>query len=57
VVDGTTRIKHVEARGTGDAATVNVDFDTANGAYFGQYTVRRTAAGAAVIVAHTIIKP
>ncbi|MBD5654299.1 MAG: hypothetical protein IAI50_03845 [Candidatus Eremiobacteraeota bacterium] len=57
VVDATTRIKHVEARGVGDAATVNVDFETSTGAYFGQYTVRRTPNGAAVIVAHTIIKP
>jgi hypothetical protein len=57
VVDGTTRITHLEARGVGDAATVNVDFSTDNGAYSGQYTVRRSATGAAVIVAHSILKP
>jgi len=57
VVDASTRIKHVEARGAGEAATVNVDFETSSGAYFGQFTVRRSATGAAVIVAHQIIKP
>jgi hypothetical protein len=56
IVDASTHINHVEARGAGDAATVNVDFETSSGPYSGQFTVRRNGTGAAVIVAHTIIK-
>ena len=57
VVTSASRIKHVEARGAGDAASVNVDFQTPSGFFFGQYTVRRTPSGAAIIVQHAIIKP
>jgi hypothetical protein len=56
IVTRATRIEHVEARGGPDAVTVNVDMSTPNGAYFGQYTVHRTANGAAVIVQHSIFK-
>lgn len=56
VLDGTTRIRHVEARGVGNNATVNVDLKTAKGLYFGQYTVRRTDSGAALITEHALNK-
>jgi len=57
VIDGNTRIRHVEARGSGDAAAVNVDMQGRGGLFFGQYTVHKTPSGAAVIVQHTLVKP
>ncbi|MDQ2858310.1 MAG: hypothetical protein M3R53_06620, partial [Candidatus Eremiobacteraeota bacterium] len=57
VIDGNTRIRHVEARGSGDAAAVNVDMQGRSGLFFGQYTVHKTPSGAAVIVQHTLVKP
>ncbi len=53
-LDGSTHIEHVEARGAGDNATVNVDLKTAKGRYFGQYTVHRTESGAALITDHAL---
>jgi hypothetical protein len=53
-LDASTRIRHVEARGAGDNATVNVDLKTAKGLYFGQYTVHRTESGAALITDHAL---
>jgi hypothetical protein len=56
-VDSSLHIEKIEARGTDSAATVNVDVTTASGPYYGQYTVHRSATGAAVIVSHTFAKP
>ena len=56
VIDGSTRIQHVEARGVGNNATVNVDLKTTKGLYFGQYTVHRTESGAALIIDHALNK-
>ncbi len=56
IVTRSTRIVHVEARGGENSVTVNVDMQTANGAYFGQFTVHRSAGGAAIIVQHSIFK-
>jgi hypothetical protein len=56
-VDASMRIQRIEAHGGDSAATVNVDVMTASGPFSGQYTVRRSATGAAIIVAHTFGKP
>jgi hypothetical protein len=56
-IDSSLRISKIQARGSGDAATVNVDLTTASGPYSGQYTVHRSATGAAIIVSHTFGKP
>ena len=56
IVDAHTKIGKVEAHGAGNAATVNVDLQTPDGVYYGQYTVRRNETGAAVIVQHSIAK-
>lgn len=56
VLDPSTRIQHVEARTAGNNATVNVDLKTAKGLYFGQFTVHRTDAGAALITDHALNK-
>jgi len=56
IVTRAARIVHVEARGGENAVTVNVDMQTPSGAYFGQYTVHRSANGAAIIVQHSIFK-
>jgi hypothetical protein len=56
-LDSSLHIAHIEARGSDSAATVNVDLTTANGPYYGQYTVHRSSTGAAVIVSHTFGKP
>jgi len=56
IVDSTTRITHIQARGLADAATVNLDLQTRSGAYSAQYTVHRTSSGDAMIVQQSIIK-
>lgn len=56
-VDTNLRITSLDAHGTNDSATVNVDMTTTRGEYFEQFYLRRTPAGAAVIVDHTYIKP
>ena len=56
-VDSSLRIEKIQARGTDSAASVSVDVTTASGPYYGQYTVHRSATGAAVIVSHTFAKP
>ncbi len=56
IVDAHTKIGRIVAHGAGDAATVNVDLQTPDGTYYGQYTVRRNETGAAVIVQHSIGK-
>jgi hypothetical protein len=56
-LDSSLHIGRIEARGSDAAATVNVDLTTAAGPYYGQYTVHRSATGAAVIVSHTFGKP
>lgn len=56
-IDSSLRISKIEARGSDVAATVNVDLTTASGPYSGQYTVHRSATGAAIIVSHTFGKP
>ncbi len=56
-VEPGTRIVRVSSSGTDDAATVNVDLETAGTTYFAQYFLTRTASGAAVIQRHSIVKP
>jgi hypothetical protein len=56
-IDSSLHIGRIEARGSDSGATVNVDLSTAGGPYYGQYTVHRSATGAAVIVSHTFGKP
>lgn len=56
-VDSSLRIVSLDAHGTGDSATVNVDLSTTKGAYFEQFYLHRTSTGAALIVEHTYIKP
>jgi hypothetical protein len=55
--DRSMRIVKLDAHGTVDTASVNVDLTTSKGAYFAQFTLRRSASGAALIVDHTFIKP
>jgi hypothetical protein len=55
--DASMRITSLDAHGTSDSASVNVDVTTSKGAYFVQFTLRRASSGAAVIVDHTFIKP
>ena len=56
IVDARTKIGKVEAHGGANSATVNVDLQTPDGTYYGQYTVHRNETGAAVIVQHSIAK-
>jgi hypothetical protein len=56
-VDSSLRITSLDAHGTGDSATVNVDLATSRGEYFEQFYLRRSPTGSAVIVEHTYIKP
>ena len=56
-VDSSLRITSLDAHGTGNRATVNVDLATARGEYFEQFHLRRSPAGSAVIVDHTYIRP
>ena len=56
-LDATMRIGRITAVGSDSSATVNVDLTTASGPYSGQYTVHKSATGAAIIVAHTFGKP
>jgi hypothetical protein len=56
-LDATMHIGRITAVGSDTSATVNVELTTASGAYSGQYTVHKSATGAAVIVAHTFGKP
>jgi hypothetical protein len=55
-VDQTTRIVRVSSSGTDDAATVDVELETAGATYFAQYFLTRSAAGSAVIQRHSIAK-
>ena len=57
IVDPATRIVKLDAHGTADDATVNVDLATSKGAYFAQYFLRRSPTGAALIYDHVFIKP
>ena len=56
-VDSSLRITSLDAHGTGNSATVNVDMATTRGEYFEQFYLRRSPAGAVVIVDHTYIRP
>ena len=56
VVDGDTQIRTIDVHGAGDVVTVDVDLKTASGSYAAQYTVDRSATGAALIAAHSIVK-
>jgi hypothetical protein len=56
-VDNTLQITKIESHGTDSTATVNVDVTTSSGPYYGQYTVHKSATGAAIIVSHTFGKP
>jgi hypothetical protein len=56
-IDATLRIGKLDAHGTGDSATVEVDLTTSRGAYFEQFTLRRLPSGAGVITEHTFIRP
>ncbi len=49
------RITGIQAQGTGDNATVNVDIGTPQGAYFAQFFVKRSPTGAAVIYNHSVV--
>jgi len=51
------RITSLDAHGTDDGATVNVDVATSKGNYFVRFSLRRNNNGAAVIVDHDFIKP
>lgn len=55
--DPSLRIVKLDAHGISDSATVNVDLSTSKGAYFEQFSLRRSATGAAVIIEHTFIRP
>jgi hypothetical protein len=55
--DQSLRITKLDAHGTSDSATVNVDLSTYKGAYFEQFSLRRLPTGAAVIIEHTFIRP
>jgi hypothetical protein len=58
VVDSQTRVGRIDAHAAAnDNALVSVQLQTPNGPYYGQYTVHKTDTGAAVIVAHSIVKP
>ena len=58
VVDSQTHVGRIDARtAANDNALVSVQLQTPNGPYYGQYTVHKTETGAAVIVAHSIVKP
>jgi hypothetical protein len=58
VVDSQTRVGRIDAHSAAnDNALVSVQLQTPNGPYYGQYTVHKTDTGAAVIVAHSIVKP
>jgi hypothetical protein len=56
VVDGDTQIRTIDVHGAGDVVTVDVDLKTASGSYAAQYTVDRSATGAALIASHSIVK-
>ncbi len=56
-VDSSFHITSLDAHGTGDSATVNVDLATSRGEYFEQFYLRRSPTGAAMIVEHTYIRP
>jgi len=56
-VDSTMHIAKIMARGSDSSATVDVDLTTSAGPYYGQYTVHKSATGAAIIVSHTFGKP
>jgi hypothetical protein len=56
-VDSSLRITSLDAHGTGNTATVNVDLVTTRGDYFEQFFLRRSPTGTAVIIEHTYIKP
>ncbi len=51
------RISDIEAHGSGDDVRVDVDLQTAKGAYFAQFFVKKSPSGTAVIVNHDFIKP
>jgi len=55
--DQSLRIVKLDAHGLSDSATVNVDLSTYKGAYFEQFSLRRSPTGAAVIIEHTFIRP
>jgi len=55
--DPSLRILKLDAHGISDSATVNVDLSTSKGAYFEQFSLRRSPTGAAVIIEHTFIRP
>jgi hypothetical protein len=57
VLDSSMHIGKIEAHGSDSAATVDVELSTANGPYSGQYTVHKSATGAAIIVSHSFGKP
>jgi hypothetical protein len=57
VLDSSMHIGKIEAHGSNSAATVDVELSTANGPYSGQYTVHKSATGAAIIVSHSFGKP
>lgn len=58
VIDSQTRVGRIDAHAAAnDDALVSVQLQTASGPYYGQYTVHKTDTGAAVIVAHSIVKP
>jgi hypothetical protein len=56
IVDATTEIDRVDVRGTGDVVTVDVDLRTSTGRYAAQYTVKKSATGAALIADRAIVK-
>jgi hypothetical protein len=55
--DPSLRIVKLDAHGISDSATVNVDLSTSKGAYFEQFSLRRSPTGAALIIEHTFIRP
>ena len=58
VVDSRTHVGRIDAHSAAnDDALVSVQLSTSSGPYFGQFTVHKTDTGAAVIVAHSIVKP
>jgi hypothetical protein len=58
IVDANTSITRVDAQQTGtNAATVQVTLQTSGGRYFGQYFLKRSPTGAALIEEHAFIKP
>jgi hypothetical protein len=58
IVDSQTRVGRIDAHPAANHdALVSVQLETPSGPYFGQFTVHKIDTGAAVIVAHSIVKP